>query len=146
MVAGALNCASSFMSSLRAPPAWYLGIGDCSSASGIGRLLCNPLLCNLYSLNKKRDAVARFFRVSHNRAPMFEPAPSGNDAVDLATRAAGIAQQRSERFQRAFEAFWREAGEDSLDPWSKAIMGVKLELAQWRLESKSSNAVRNPCK
>ena len=25
-------------------------------------------MCNLYSLNKKRDAVARFFRVSHNRA------------------------------------------------------------------------------
>jgi len=31
-------------------------------------------MCNLYSLNKKRDAVARIFRVSHNRAPMFKPA------------------------------------------------------------------------
>jgi hypothetical protein len=30
-------------------------------------------MCNLYSLNKKRDAVARFFRVSHNRAVAFEP-------------------------------------------------------------------------
>jgi putative SOS response-associated peptidase YedK len=30
-------------------------------------------MCNLYSLNKKRDAVARFFRVSHNRANVFEP-------------------------------------------------------------------------
>jgi putative SOS response-associated peptidase YedK len=30
-------------------------------------------MCNLYSLNKKRDAVARFFRVSHNRAVSFEP-------------------------------------------------------------------------
>jgi putative SOS response-associated peptidase YedK len=30
-------------------------------------------MCNLYSLNKKRDAVARFFRVSHNRAGSFEP-------------------------------------------------------------------------
>jgi putative SOS response-associated peptidase YedK len=30
-------------------------------------------MCNLYSLNKKRDAVARFFRVSHNRAGAFEP-------------------------------------------------------------------------
>jgi putative SOS response-associated peptidase YedK len=29
-------------------------------------------MCNLYSLNKKRDAVARFFRVSHNRAVSFE--------------------------------------------------------------------------
>jgi hypothetical protein len=29
--------------------------------------------CNLYSLNKKRDAVARFFRVSHNRGAAFEP-------------------------------------------------------------------------
>jgi putative SOS response-associated peptidase YedK len=28
---------------------------------------------HLYSLNKKRDAVARFFRVSHNRAAAFEP-------------------------------------------------------------------------
>ena len=31
-------------------------------------------MCNLYSLNKKRDAVARYFRVSHNRAATFEPA------------------------------------------------------------------------
>ena len=30
-------------------------------------------LCNLYSLNKNRDMVARFFRVSHNRAARFEP-------------------------------------------------------------------------
>jgi putative SOS response-associated peptidase YedK len=30
-------------------------------------------MCNLYSLNKKRDAVAQFFRVSHNRARAFEP-------------------------------------------------------------------------
>jgi putative SOS response-associated peptidase YedK len=29
-------------------------------------------MCNLYSLNKKRDAVARFFRVSHNRTVSFE--------------------------------------------------------------------------
>jgi len=31
-------------------------------------------MCNLYSLNKKRDAVARFFRVSHNRTVAFEAA------------------------------------------------------------------------
>lgn len=31
-------------------------------------------MCNLYSLNKKRDMVARFFRVSPNRAVMFQPA------------------------------------------------------------------------
>jgi putative SOS response-associated peptidase YedK len=31
-------------------------------------------MCNLYSLNKKRDMVARFFRVSHNRAASFERA------------------------------------------------------------------------
>jgi putative SOS response-associated peptidase YedK len=30
-------------------------------------------MCNLYSLNKKRDAVARFFRVSHKRSASFEP-------------------------------------------------------------------------
>jgi hypothetical protein len=28
---------------------------------------------NLYSLNKKRDAVVRFFRVSHYRGEAFEP-------------------------------------------------------------------------
>ena len=33
-------------------------------------------MCNRYSLNKKRDAVARFFRVSHNRTSVFEPATS----------------------------------------------------------------------
>jgi putative SOS response-associated peptidase YedK len=31
-------------------------------------------MCNIYSLNKKRDMVARFFRVSHNRTAMFQPA------------------------------------------------------------------------
>jgi len=30
-------------------------------------------MCNLYSLNKKRDMVARFFRVAHNRAAAFKP-------------------------------------------------------------------------
>lgn len=30
-------------------------------------------MCNLYSLNKKRDIVARYFRVSHNRAVAFKP-------------------------------------------------------------------------
>lgn len=30
-------------------------------------------MCNLYSLNKKRDAIAQFFRVSHNRTAAFEP-------------------------------------------------------------------------
>jgi putative SOS response-associated peptidase YedK len=30
-------------------------------------------VCNLNSLNKKRDAVARFFRVSHNRGAAFGP-------------------------------------------------------------------------
>jgi putative SOS response-associated peptidase YedK len=33
-------------------------------------------MCNLYSLNKKRDMVARFFRVSHNHAAMFKAAPA----------------------------------------------------------------------
>lgn len=31
------------------------------------------LVCNLYSLNKKRDMLARFFRVSHNRTVAFDP-------------------------------------------------------------------------
>ena len=30
-------------------------------------------MCNLYSLNRTRDGIARFFRVSHNRAAAFEP-------------------------------------------------------------------------
>ena len=30
-------------------------------------------MCNLYSLTPKRDVVARFFRVSHNRTVAFEP-------------------------------------------------------------------------
>jgi putative SOS response-associated peptidase YedK len=30
-------------------------------------------MCNLYSLTPKRDAVARFFRVSHNRTVAFAP-------------------------------------------------------------------------
>lgn len=30
-------------------------------------------MCNLYSLTPKRDAIAQFFRVSHNRSAAFEP-------------------------------------------------------------------------
>ena len=30
-------------------------------------------MCNPYSLNKNRDILARFFRVSHNRTVSFEP-------------------------------------------------------------------------
>jgi putative SOS response-associated peptidase YedK len=30
-------------------------------------------VCNLYALNKNRDMLARFFRVSHNRSGSFEP-------------------------------------------------------------------------
>src|SRR5262245_57812757 len=33
-------------------------------------------VCNLYSLNKTRDGIARFFRVSHNRAAGYEPLPA----------------------------------------------------------------------
>jgi putative SOS response-associated peptidase YedK len=33
-------------------------------------------MCNLYSLHKKRDMVARFFRIPHNRAAAFEPSPA----------------------------------------------------------------------
>ena len=35
--------------------------------------LPGPPVCNLYSLNKKRDAVARFFHASHNHTVAFEP-------------------------------------------------------------------------
>ena len=30
-------------------------------------------MCNLYSLTPKRDSVAQFFRVSHNRSVVFDP-------------------------------------------------------------------------
>ena len=30
-------------------------------------------MCNLYSLNEKRDMIARMFRIPHNRAEAFEP-------------------------------------------------------------------------
>lgn len=32
-------------------------------------------MCNLYSLTPRQNAVARFFRISHNRAAAFEPMP-----------------------------------------------------------------------
>jgi hypothetical protein len=33
-------------------------------------------VCNLYSLNKRRDLIARLFRISHNRAAGYEPLPA----------------------------------------------------------------------
>jgi len=33
-------------------------------------------VCNLYSLTPKRDGIARFFRVSHNRSVAFDPLPA----------------------------------------------------------------------
>ncbi|MGE3701415.1 MAG: hypothetical protein AB7G08_21925 [Hyphomicrobiaceae bacterium] len=33
-------------------------------------------MCNLYSLNKQRDMVARLFRISHNRAANYTPLPA----------------------------------------------------------------------
>ena len=30
-------------------------------------------MCNLYSMTRNRDAIIRLFRVSHNRAVVFEP-------------------------------------------------------------------------
>ena len=30
-------------------------------------------MCNLYSMTRNREAILRLFRVSHNRATMFEP-------------------------------------------------------------------------
>jgi hypothetical protein len=33
-------------------------------------------MCNLYSLHKKRDMVARYFRVSHSHAASYQPATS----------------------------------------------------------------------
>src|SRR5262245_61411687 len=46
-----------------------------SSAGPRARWLAERVepVCNLYSLNKKRDMIARMFRISHNRAEAFDP-------------------------------------------------------------------------
>jgi putative SOS response-associated peptidase YedK len=49
-------------------------IPELDQATSTGCL--STTMCNLCSLKKKRDAVARFFRVSHNRGSMFEPLPA----------------------------------------------------------------------
>ena len=74
-------------------------------------------MCNLYSLNKKRDAVARFFRVSHNRSAKYEPASAAgherarrHDSKELVLEAviSGAALPRARvvvlRAQRRCEA------------------------------------------
>ena len=45
-------------------------------------------MCNLYSLNKKRDMVARFFRVSHNRAAAFKPSGPSSRATSHRVKPA----------------------------------------------------------
>jgi hypothetical protein len=55
-------------------------------------------VCNLYSLNKKRDAVARFFRVSHNRGAAFEPLSAIFPGESEAVRVAAI----KELFDRGY--------------------------------------------
>ena len=47
---------------------WYYRSADYSRRS-------HPV-CSLYSLNKKRDMIARLFRISHNRTVAFEPLPA----------------------------------------------------------------------
>ena len=48
-------------------------------------------MCNLYSMTRNREAILRLFRVSHNRAAVYEPrdaifpgyqAPIGRKAAD----------------------------------------------------------------
>jgi putative SOS response-associated peptidase YedK len=70
-------------------------------------------MCNLYSLNKKRDAVARFFRTSHNRTVAFEPlsaifpghvAPvvrqNADDEREIVTMSWGFVLHQKERAPR----------------------------------------------
>jgi hypothetical protein len=52
------------------------GIGGTGSGSDNRWWLCNAPMCNLYSRNVKRDAVAQLFRVWQNRAPMVGPVPT----------------------------------------------------------------------
>jgi putative SOS response-associated peptidase YedK len=57
-------------------------------------------MCNLYSLTKKRDGVARFFRVSHNRAAAYEPLSAifpGHTAPIIKQSADGEIPRRSSR-------------------------------------------------
>ena len=61
-------------------------------------------MCNLYSLNKKRDAVARFFRVSHNRA-----AASSRCSAILPGHMAPIIKQSEEPSANS----WSVAGDSS---------------------------------
>jgi putative SOS response-associated peptidase YedK len=90
-------------------------------------------MCNLYSLNKKRDAVARFFRVSHNRAAAFEPvsaifpghmAPIIKQSEDaereLVVRSWGFILMRdgyapkrvtNTRDDKAYTKFWKDSFE-----------------------------------
>jgi hypothetical protein len=46
------------------------------SAGRLEKYRVAPQVCNLYSLHKKREMLARFFRVSHNRSVVFEPLPA----------------------------------------------------------------------
>jgi hypothetical protein len=48
--------------------------GGTGAAARDARAKCYEApMCNLYSLTPKRDAIALFFRVSHNRSAAFEP-------------------------------------------------------------------------
>jgi hypothetical protein len=55
-------------------------------------------MCNLYSLNKKRDMVARFFRVSHNRTAALSR-PERSSLVTL-RQSSAVATMASVRLSR----------------------------------------------
>lgn len=92
-------------------------------------------MCNLYSLNKKRDAVARFFRVSHNRSAAFKPAsaifprhvapvvlPAADGEREIVTMNWGFLLVMKDRAPRPFtnvrddsirkSSFWRTSFEE----------------------------------
>jgi putative SOS response-associated peptidase YedK len=91
-------------------------------------------LCNLYSLTPKRDSVAQFFRVSHNRSVAFEPLnaifpryiapvvrPTADGARELVTMSWGFMLRQPGRAARPVtnvrddklrtSAFWRDSFE-----------------------------------
>src|SRR6059058_1567709 len=91
-------------------------------------------MCNLYSLNKKRDAVARFFRVSHNRAAVYEPASAifPRHVAPVVRRAAdGGARDRHDELGLHLATWTRAAV--TLRSWriSQKVPGADGKVLSW---------------
>jgi putative SOS response-associated peptidase YedK len=97
-------------------------------------------MCNLYSLNKKRDAVARFFRVSHNRSAAYEPASaifprhvapvvreSADGEREIITMSWGFMLLQKERAPRMPVLLTRE---EEFETWLRGSTDEALSLAR----------------